>query len=353
MFQTDHDFSNFHGAARCLSGGPICITDVPGQHDLSLINRMTASTPDGRLVILRANKIGKASEVYNSHTEPRLLRIQTEHLGASIIGLFNVGTSTLTEFQSLKEFQNVLNTIPYIIHHHGSDNIVGPWTLEDDFTMVELSIPVHGFEILTAHPVYTFAETRVAVLGLLGKIVPGTAIIKCEYATRSSGIEIRVSMKALGTLGTVTQAFTSIIALILPRNIRVRSSLQRQPPLDNCGGISRYRCGTLYQHGEVYTSNSSRSTMGRARFDVFRVREKSRRCHGSSTITQIHTLCVNYLLPVMRKPWAYLWRHKIPNFRSFRGCTFSTLVEFWTFSIKATSRRQAAQHLEVCYTTSY
>src|SRR5271163_4632165 len=36
MFQTSHPYSGFHAAARCISGGPIYITDSPGQHNVSL-----------------------------------------------------------------------------------------------------------------------------------------------------------------------------------------------------------------------------------------------------------------------------------------------------------------------------
>lgn len=203
MFQTAHDFSSFHGAARCLSGGPICLTDVPGDHDMALIEKMTAGTPDGRVVILRPGRIGRTSEIYNSHADHRLLRIQAEHRDTSIIGVFNVGKSTLTEFQRLREFHIVSNTVPYVIHHHESDHIFGPFLPQDDRALVELSVPEHGFELLTAHPVYVSGETSVAVLGLLGKMVPSAAIIKCEYATLSTGIELKVSLKALGTLGTL------------------------------------------------------------------------------------------------------------------------------------------------------
>jgi Raffinose synthase or seed imbibition protein Sip1 len=56
MFQTTHDYSAFHAAARCVSGGSIYITDSPGQHNLLLIKQLVAITPSRRSMILRASR---------------------------------------------------------------------------------------------------------------------------------------------------------------------------------------------------------------------------------------------------------------------------------------------------------
>jgi hypothetical protein len=77
MFQTSHPWAGFHAAARCLSGGPIYITDSPGKHDVNLIKQMTARTPRGNTVILRPPIRGKTSQAYTSYDELRLLRIET------------------------------------------------------------------------------------------------------------------------------------------------------------------------------------------------------------------------------------------------------------------------------------
>lgn len=79
MFQTVHDYSGFHAAARCVSGGPIYITDVPGQHDLGLINQMTGPTTRGKTVIFRPSVVGKSLEPYNGYNDDQLLLIGTYH----------------------------------------------------------------------------------------------------------------------------------------------------------------------------------------------------------------------------------------------------------------------------------
>lgn len=75
MFQTVGAFAGFHAAARCLSGGPVYITDVPGEHDLELIEEMTAMTTRGRTVILRPSVPAKAIDPYVSYHDDILLKI--------------------------------------------------------------------------------------------------------------------------------------------------------------------------------------------------------------------------------------------------------------------------------------
>jgi len=74
MFQTHHDRAAYHAAARCISGGPIYITDVPGEHDIELIKQMTGLTPRGKTVILRPSVLGKAMDPYTGYEEEYVVR---------------------------------------------------------------------------------------------------------------------------------------------------------------------------------------------------------------------------------------------------------------------------------------
>jgi hypothetical protein len=78
MFQTVHDYSGFHAAARCVSGGPVYITDVPGKHDVGLINQMTGQTTRGKTVIFRPN-VGKSLDAYVGYEDDVLLKVGTYH----------------------------------------------------------------------------------------------------------------------------------------------------------------------------------------------------------------------------------------------------------------------------------
>ena len=75
MFQTVGPFAGFHAAASCLSGGPVYITDVPGEHDLDLIGEMTATTVRERTVVLRPSVPAKAIDPYVSCHDGVLLKV--------------------------------------------------------------------------------------------------------------------------------------------------------------------------------------------------------------------------------------------------------------------------------------
>lgn len=79
MFQTVHDYSGFHAAARCVSGGPIYITDAPGEHNLDLIGQMTGITPRGKTVIFRPSCLGKSLDQYNEYNDDTLLFVGAYH----------------------------------------------------------------------------------------------------------------------------------------------------------------------------------------------------------------------------------------------------------------------------------
>lgn len=79
MFQSDHEFSGFHAAARCISGGPICITDVPGQHDMGIIRQITGKTPHGRTLVFRPSVIGKAISPFVGFGDNSLLAVGSYH----------------------------------------------------------------------------------------------------------------------------------------------------------------------------------------------------------------------------------------------------------------------------------
>jgi hypothetical protein len=79
MFQTVHDYSAYHAAARCVSGSPIYVTDVPGEHNIGLIRQMTATSIRGGTVILRPSIAGKVSDPYIGYNDKKLLKVGSYH----------------------------------------------------------------------------------------------------------------------------------------------------------------------------------------------------------------------------------------------------------------------------------
>ncbi|KAH3950293.1 hypothetical protein HBI81_245810 [Parastagonospora nodorum] len=217
MFQTSHDYAGFHGAARCVSGGPIYITDVPGQHGVDLIGQMTGNTPRGDTVILRPHTVGKSISAYNAFDDPVLLKVSTyvgmAHSGISIIGVFNCAPRPLAELIGLDSFPGAEKGT-YIIRSHTTGQITKPTSVKDNSALVHLELPVRGWEILSAYPLQSFklerekpgrglADISVANLGVLEKMTGAAAIINADsYIERSSGrLRIWTSLKVLGTYG--------------------------------------------------------------------------------------------------------------------------------------------------------
>ncbi|KAJ4286054.1 hypothetical protein N0V90_013401 [Kalmusia sp. IMI 367209] len=218
MFQTSHEWASFHAAARCVSGGPIYITDIPGKHDVDLIFQMTGNTPRGDTVILRPHTVGKSTSVYNSYDATVLLKVSTfvgmAHSGVSILGVFNCTQRPITELIGLDQFPGAEQGT-YIIRSHTSGQVSEPTSAKDENALVHLELPVIGWDILSAFPLHTFklerrqhgakglAEISVANLGLLGKMTGAAGIINTDsYIERDSGkLRVWTSMKVLGTYG--------------------------------------------------------------------------------------------------------------------------------------------------------
>jgi len=217
MFQTSHDYASFHAAGRCVSGGPIYITDVPGQHDINLIGQMAGNTPRGDTVILRPHTVGKSTSAYNSYDDPVLLKVATyvgmAHSGVSILGVFNCTPRPLSELFGLDSFPGAEKGT-YIVRAHTTGQVTEPTTSENNDAFVHLELSTRGWEILSAYPLQNFKlkrshkasgpeEVQVANLGILEKMTGAAAIVNTNsYVDRSSGrLRIWTSLKVLGTYG--------------------------------------------------------------------------------------------------------------------------------------------------------
>jgi hypothetical protein len=219
MFQTNHDYAGFHAAGRCVSGGPIYITDVPGQHDIQLIGEMTGQTPRGDTVILRPHTVGKSSSAYNAYDDAVLLKVSTyvgmAHTGVSILGVFNCTPKPLTELIGLDSLPGAEEGT-YVIRSYTDGQVTKPTSVATNAAFVHLELPVRGWEILSAFPLQSFKlgrkkgheakgpeDIQVAVLGVVEKMTGAAAIINTDsYIDRESGrLRVWTSLKVLGTYG--------------------------------------------------------------------------------------------------------------------------------------------------------
>jgi Raffinose synthase or seed imbibition protein Sip1 len=238
MFQTSHPYAAFHAAARCVSGGPIYITDKPGEHDIDLINQITAPTTRESTVILRPSVMGRTLDIYHNYNEGNILRIGTysgwAHTGSGILGVFNINPGDISSIVPLTAFPGVDTTTSsfgasthgnnssyehYIIRSHRTRIISEIMKPNGAHSLVSVSLPPKGWDVLTAYPLRAFTLegsrgcssrsssvesllTHVAVLGLLGKMTGIAAVVNSDVSVVESGrLKFDVNLKALGILG--------------------------------------------------------------------------------------------------------------------------------------------------------
>jgi hypothetical protein len=211
MFQTVHDYSGFHAAARCVSGGPIYITDVPGKHDIDLINQMTGPTPRGKTVIFRPSVLGKSIDQYVGYDDNSLLKVGAYHgqavTGTPILGVFNISTRALTDIIPLDRFPGVLGSMHYIVRAHSTGAITKPVQTTDPASKLTVALGVRGWDIFSAYPLSIFhteakGKVYLANLGLVGKMTGSAAVLRTDFELMQNGrMFMDTTVKALGVLG--------------------------------------------------------------------------------------------------------------------------------------------------------
>jgi hypothetical protein len=226
MFQTSHPWAWFHGAARCVSGGPVYITDTPGKHNTDLIKEMTAETIHGKSVILRPHRVAKSSNAYHGYYDHKLLQVNTfcgdAEKGISILGVFNVTQQPLIEIITLRDFPGTENGT-YVVRSHISGSVCEPCTQELSSTIC-IDLDVKGYDIFSAYPVRRFdlkhGTVQIANLGLLGKMTGAAAIVNTDFRVDNAGrIRIWTALKALGTLGWFRFCLVSMISANIDRRL--------------------------------------------------------------------------------------------------------------------------------------
>ncbi|KAG9554872.1 glycoside hydrolase family 36 protein, partial [Aureobasidium melanogenum] len=210
MFQTSHEWASFHGAARCVSGGPIYFTDYPGKHDIKLINQMTARTTRGKTVILRPYNIGKSTSAYIGYEDHALLKVHTYHgyarTGTAYLGVFNCTHRPLSELIPLSTFSGAEEG-KYVVRAFTTGAVSKPMSCGEKKALVGVEIDNGGWEILSAHPVHEYTlrcsgPIAVSCLGLIGKMTGAAAMISSDIHVDSQGkLRYSVLIKALGVLG--------------------------------------------------------------------------------------------------------------------------------------------------------
>ncbi|KAI5296400.1 hypothetical protein KEM52_002973 [Ascosphaera acerosa] len=207
MFQSNHPYASFHAAARCVSGGPVYITDYPSKHDFNVVNQMTAQTPSGRTIALRPSVLGTANGVYHKYTDGGVLAVSSYHgeapNGTGIFGFFNVSLDKESKHTvALREFAGVKNGLEYVIREYKGNNVSRVMCPEEDTAAATLSLALRDWDIYTAHRVHTVCGSKVAVIGLTDKMTGPAAVLGYKVqATSQDAVEVSAQLKAFGVFG--------------------------------------------------------------------------------------------------------------------------------------------------------
>jgi raffinose synthase len=205
MFQSGHEWGAFHAAGRALSGGPVYVSDKPGQHDFALLKKLVCS--DG--TVLRCD--GPARPTLDTicvdptcdHT---LLKIWNRNGAAGVVGVFNarfsanrgepvvlsgtVGPADVPGFAAERyaSYSHVARSLDAVVGH----------------ARLPVTLAERGFELFTIVPI----ERGFAAIGLADKLNSAGAVARfawtderhCEIVLRDGGVFLAWSEAAPTTV---------------------------------------------------------------------------------------------------------------------------------------------------------
>lgn len=192
MFQSGHAWGAFHAAGRVVSGGPVYVSDKPGEHDFGLLKSMVCS--DG--TVLRCDGVGRPTRDVLCHDPTRedvLLKIWNTAGAAGVVGVFNARVGSAgTPGPSLRGSVGV-DDVPglagsrFACYLHAARSL--RWLGRDE--RVSLELGERGFELVTLVPV----ERGFAAIGLANKLNSAGALARlawteagaCELELRDGG----------------------------------------------------------------------------------------------------------------------------------------------------------------------
>ncbi|WP_221031317.1 Sip1-related alpha-galactosidase [Actomonas aquatica] len=179
MFQSGHPRGGFHAAARVLSGGPVYVSDSPGQHDAALLRQLVLS--DGS--VLRADGPGCLTRdlLFTDPTrEPALLKIFNRVGDTGLLGVFNAqaprdaqpaataaSPARLTGTTGVDDVADLAGDA-FVAYHARTRRLVPC----DRHTRLEFDLAAGEWELITFAPVVDGC----AVIGLADKLNSAAAV---------------------------------------------------------------------------------------------------------------------------------------------------------------------------------
>lgn len=201
MFQSHHDHSAFHAAARAVAGGPIYVSDQPGRQDFRLL-RQLVWFDGGVAKTLACDGPGLPTRdciFTDTYNEPVALKIFNRAGDAGVLGLFHCfagETPVVAEFSAADVEGLAGDRFAVWSHARGMLGHVGPGTRGRH------GPPGQRFKLRlgpmeSAIVIFAPVHDGVAVLGLLDKLVAPAGVI----GSRRDGNRLTVALRDGGRVG--------------------------------------------------------------------------------------------------------------------------------------------------------
>ncbi|KAJ3027567.1 UNVERIFIED_CONTAM: hypothetical protein HDU68_003603, partial [Siphonaria sp. JEL0065] len=214
MFQTSHEFAQYHAIARALSNGPVYVSDVIGKHDQSVV--LPLLSDDGRLI----HKIGDGNAAIpmpksllkdlKSGNEG-LLFLETgngnksDRSGCVVVGVFHCGKSGLGVLNDSFSVVNdlVRNPIVFPRGEKGTKKVAVQFYRSGEISVldvgvgkdvnVKVSLDEKEAEVVTLSVLWESKNGLfVACMGMTGKYYGAAGIRSIEYSDDDDGVAVGV-----------------------------------------------------------------------------------------------------------------------------------------------------------------
>lgn len=179
MFQSHHPQAEFHAVARAISGGPIYITDTPGEQNMDIITKLIYKNG----AIIRADQPALPTEdcLFNvSDSKP--FKMFTTSNGVGILAIFNVADADSVKGNfKISDIPN-LKSENFILYNYFTKNAIKS-TLSNVF---QLNIARLKQELFFAIPY----NNEFAAIGLVEKYNAPKTVSKVSKINKSYRVEL-------------------------------------------------------------------------------------------------------------------------------------------------------------------
>jgi raffinose synthase len=187
MFQSHGTLAEFHAAGRAISGGPVYVSDKPGQQNFDVLKKLM--TPDGRVLLCDGPALPCRDSLFVDHSKTAVpLKIWNRSGAAGIVGVFHCQHSDKPVKGSVSS-----SDIPEL-----AGDTFAVWSHRKQKCLrvkrgekIPVELKDSEFDILTFVPVID----GWAALGLIDKFNPSPAVRSSE----TKGKTLRAVVRTAGT----------------------------------------------------------------------------------------------------------------------------------------------------------